>query len=400
MAGKLSLTPARGIDNVNEDAALYAAPGEDGPGGLYLREALNVDITAQGKVLMRGAVRKVSGQRLRHLWRSPLHGDVFGVAGTGPAAQWGRIDPRTWQHQPLLPWRGEWASHCVLGYEVAVAGADGIWLFNGQSLRRLTIDTPPPPMVAPAGVGRLHGHVAVAVSWLRGRVESSVSRRAECEAAGAVAVTLPLPLDASIERVRVYMSTPGGRDWLLAGEYPASTAQVTLTGREGALSGAPFEHLDAMPPGRWMHWWQGRLLTAGLKQVHFSEAMAWHLHDRRHGTVPLPQRITFMAPVAGGVWVGQRDHVLFLSGTNPDEWQVQRMAGQPPVPGSVVLLSAEDAGAAAGGQAAAVWLAANGYVMGTAGGQMLELGGQRLQGIAAASGASTLWGSRILTLLA
>lgn len=392
---RMKLTPCRGMNNVDEDDALQLRD-EHGSAGVFVRDAVNVDVTPRGKMLMRGSVRKVTDVQISHLWRSTLSGEVFGVAG----GQWGRVDLRDWSLEPMIPWHGEWASHCQLGAEVAVAGVDGIFTWDGKGVRRLTIDTPPAPMLMPEAGGTLQGRIAVGVSWLRGRKESSVSLRAECDADGGVRVILPQPMDASVTGVRVYASTPGGSDWLLMGEYPASTADVKLTGRHGALSQAPFVHKDAMPSGRWMRLWNGRLLVAGLKSLHFSEPMAWHLHDRRTGTVMFPQRVTFIAPVAGGVWVGQRDHVVFLDGMNPDQWQLRRMAGQPPVLGSAAYLSAQDAGEMGGGQDAAIWLAGNGYVIGTASGQMFETAAGKLQRVGGVRGESVVWGERVLTLVA
>ena len=53
--------------------------------------------------------------------------------------------------------------------------------------------------------------------------------------------------------------------------------------------------------------------------------------------------------------------------------------------------------AAEGGREVAVWLAENGYVLGTASGTMLELQAGTLKGIASLYGSSVLAGRRIIT---
>jgi hypothetical protein len=51
----------------------------------------------------------------------------------------------------------------------------------------------------------------------------------------------------------------------------------------------------------------------------------------------------------------------------------------------------------AGGNAAAVWLAENGYVAGTASGALVEVQAGVLKGISARSGTSVVFGRRLVT---
>lgn len=388
--------PLAGINNRAEDAALVR--GGDEP-SVAVREALNVDISQTGRVDMRGAVRKVCDALYRNLWCSPLHGDLFGTLGT----QWVKIDVRDWSHELLADLGGSWACHCVVNDAVAVAGADGIWVYDGRSAAPLSMHTPSMPAVSAAGAGALAaGDYGVALSWLRGTLESSVSlvSYASVQEGGALRVAMPFSLDASVTHVRLYMSKPGSGQLQAVGDYPVATAFVELAALPQLGGAPPFQMLDAMPAGRFMAHWNGRLLTASARALHFSEPMAPHLYDRRHGFVQFPQRITFVQPVAGGVWVGQVDHVVFLEGAGPDAFVLRRKAAQPPVAGSAVLLDAELAGQLAGtGAAVALWLAANGYVIGTPEGQLVELHGRSLSGIGAEFGSTAVWGDRVLTVM-
>ena len=72
----LRLMPLSGINTVAEDTALQR--GGDEP-RLYVRDAVNVNITPAGRLDMREGVNKVSSTKLSHLWHSPLHADTFAV---------------------------------------------------------------------------------------------------------------------------------------------------------------------------------------------------------------------------------------------------------------------------------------------------------------------------------
>lgn len=113
----------------------------------------------------------------------------------------------------------------------------------------------------------------------------------------------------------------------------------------------------------------------------------------------MPQRITFVQPVDGGIWVGQVDHVAFLQGASPDSLSVNRKASAAPVPGSAVLVPADVVGTnlAGGGSPVAVWLAENGYVAGTSEGGLAEIHSGVMRGITASAGTSVVLDRRLLT---
>ena len=167
------------------------------------------------------------------------------------------------------------------------------------------------------------------------------------------------------------------------------------------LGGPPqFWRMDAMPTGRYLAYWRGRIVTARANVLRFSEALAYHVHDQRHGFVQMPQRITFVQPVDGGIWVGQVDHVAFLQGASLDTLELQARASKAPVPGSAINVKAELLGdLAQGGSECAVWLAENGYVVGTAGGALVEPMAKVMKDVRATVGASVVFGDRLLTVV-
>lgn len=390
----IPLMPLAGINNVAEDAALQR--GGDAA-RLYVRDAVNVDLTPAGKAELRPGVRRVTEWPYRNLWQSPLHRDAFATLGD----QWGRVDPFTWSHEPLATVGDGPVSHVVLNNLVCVAGRAGIFTFDGARAQRLTLDTPAAPLVL-VGEGSLDaGAYGVAVAWLRGSLESAPSpiKTVHVPASGALEITLPLCLDTTVTGVRLYLTRPNGGE--LAREQDYALGTPTILVRVPPKLGAPaqFQHLSPMPTGLYLAYWRGRLLTAKGNVLRFSEALAYHLHNERHGFVQMPQRITFVLPVDGGIWIGQVDHVAFLAGSSPDQLSMVRKTARAPVPGSAILVDSDTLGGelSQGGGATAIWLAENGYVAGTAAGQVVELQAGALRGIAGQSGTSVVLDRRLLT---
>lgn len=390
----ISLMPLTGMNNVAEDAALQRGGREPFH---FVRDAVNVDLTPAGKAELRPGVRLVTPSRYRNLWQSPLHRDTFGTL----AGQWVKVDPLTWASEVLAEIGEGVASHEVLNNLVCVAGQAGIFTYDGAQAQRLTLDTPPAPLVL-VGEGSLPaGGYGVAVAWLRGPLESAASaiKTVQVPASGALEITIPLCLDSSVTGARLYLTKPGGGELMREQDYPLSSPSILVSVSPKLGAPAQFQHLSPMPTGRYLSYWRGRLLVAKGNVLRFSEALAYHLHNERHGFVQMPQRITFVRPVDGGIWVGQVDHVAFLSGSSPDQLSVMRKASRAPVPGSAILVPAEVVGSnlAGGGSSVAVWLAENGYVAGTSEGGLSEIHAGVMRGITAQAGTSVVLDRRLLT---
>ena len=390
----IPLYPLAGIDNAarRDDALQVGGQARR----LFLREALNVNISDTGRASLRPGLRKVAALALASLWQNPLHRDVFAVQGS----DWVKVDPLTWSTEALADIGPGPAQHLVLNNVVLAAGADGIFQFDGVKAQRFTLSAPPAPMVT-AGAGSLvPGYYGVALSWLRGPMESPLSAMAHCKVGqgGALAITLPLCMDATVTGVRLYLTRPDGGELLRGEDYPIALPYVEIPLLPKLGAPPQFQHMEAMPSGKYFGQWRGRLVSARANVLRFSQALAYHVHDPRHDFVLMPQRITFLQPVDGGIWVGQVDHVAFLAGAQPDELQLLRKTAKAPVPGSALALDAETAGEMSGGGSAVVaWLADNGYVLGTADGGVIEKHATRLRGITGNQGTSIVFRNRLTT---
>ncbi len=387
----LSISPLAGIDHTSiRDDALLPHGDER---RTYVRDALNVDISVAGRASMRPGLRQATATTYSDLWQSPSHG-LFGRLG----GQWVKIDPANWGHAVLAEIGEAPLAHLQLNNRVVAAGRDGLFESDGTTARRMALDVPAPPIVT-SGSGSLpEGAYGVAVAWLRGAQESPTSSitHAHVPAAGSLEVILPLVTDPTVTGARMYLTRTNGGELLRGEDFPPGTSSVSLPVLPGLGATAQFHGAGAMPTGKFLSYWRGRLLVAQGNVLRFSQALAYHVHDARHDFIQLPQRVTFVAPLDGGIWVGQSDHVLFLAGNSPGELDISIKGGRRPVPGSAVILSAENSGDTGGDQSVA-WLAENGYVTGTTNGAIIEHHAGRLSRISGDSGASVMFAKRLLT---
>lgn len=384
-----SFMPCFGIDNTSEDAAMVQGGREP---YVYVRDAVNVNITPAGKLDMIASGGKVTDNEYRNLWQSPLHKDVFAVFGDELV----KVNTADWTHKAIATiGNGGTVVYEVLNNHVIAANKNGLFVYDGQTCQPLTIDRPPMP-IAYGGTDDTQQTRSIAISWLRGSMESSLS---DYVTAGASTdVVLPMVFDPTITAVNIYATSLGGTDMQLAGTVNRNDTSFTITKDHKLGMAAQFAHLSPMPTGKFLCYWRGRLITATANVIRFSEPLAYHLHDERHGFIQTSQRITFIQPVESGLWVGQVDHVIFIQGTSPDDMTISIKSAQAPVPNSAIQIPSNDIGEAAeGGSLVTVWLASNGYVAGSSAGQIVEYQAGRISNISAQSGTTVRFDRRLVT---
>ena len=384
-----SFMPCFGIDNTSEDAAMVQGGREP---FVYMRDAVNVNVTPAGKMDVIASGGKVTDNTYKHIWQSPLHKDVFAVFGDDLV----KVNTADWTHEAIATiGNGGTVVYEVLNNHVIAANKNGLFIYDGKTCQPLTIDRPPMP-IAYGNIDDTQQTRSIAISWLRGSMESSLS---DYVTAGASTdVVLPMVLDPTITAVNIYATSLGGTDMQLAGTVSSNATNYKIEADHALGMAAQFAHLSPMPTGKYLCYWRGRLITATANVIRFSEPLAYHLHDERHGFIQTSQRITFIQPVEGGLWVGQSDHVIFIQGTSPDDMTISIKSAQAPVPNSAIQMPSNDIGEAAeGGSLVTVWLASNGYVAGSSAGQIIEYQAGRISNIGAQSGTTVRFDRRLVT---
>lgn len=383
-----SFMPCRGIDNTSEDAAMVQGGREP---FVYMRDVVNANVTPAGKIDMIASGGRVTDSKFQNLWQSPLHKDVFAMLGS----EWVKVDTNDWSYSTLADIGSSEVCHTILNNLVVVACKHGLYTYDGQQVLLLTIPTPPMP-VAYGGIDDSQQTRSIAISWLRGDKESALSEYVTAGASGDI--VLPMVYDTSITGVNIYATSVGGTDMQLAGRASASDTSFTIEDNHKLGMAAQFAHLSQMPTGKYLCYWRGRLITATANVIRFSEPLAYHLHDERHGFIQTGQRVTFIQPVEGGLWVGQSDHVIFIQGSNLDDMTISIKSAMSPVPNSAIQIESNDIGEVAeGGSTVTVWLASNGYVAGSSMGQIVEYQAGRLNNISAQSGTTVRFDRRLVT---
>lgn len=136
--------------------------------------------------------------------------------------------------------------------------------------------------------------------------------------------------------------------------------------------------LTTMPGGVAVSYWQGRLLVLRGKSLLWSEPLDYGCHSPARDFIRFPTTPTWMAALPGGVYVGLRDTVVFLSGTNPMEF-VQRTVAGVSCPRASLVIESPLEGAA--NSFVAVWLSDAGFVVGSAEGSVVYPQADYIEGL-------------------
>jgi hypothetical protein len=380
-----------GIDNVSAPSRLKSDPKTGAFRALV--DAISVDIDRDGRPARRaGWAQAVALAGMNSLWSCPL--GAFAAAGTtlysvsAGAVQaigtLGSADP---------------CAYAVLNDSVVVANRTTLLQVRAGTVTPLGVSDAPAPIVAAGAAGGLDaGTYGVAVSFLRAGQEGGLSnlRMVNVDQGGGIVLT-GLPSAADADSLRVYVTHANGETLYRCADLPLGLpSYIVGVGLRGVI--ATTQWLRRMPPGELVASWRGRLLVAHNRTLYVSRPMNYGLYSPRHGFVQFPSRITMIAAVEAGVWVGTKHGIVFLRGPRPSEWQQESTGALPPIPGAVTgvdsaVLALEGV---AGGLDCALWLAPNGFVVGTPDGQIIEPQSDRIK-IAAYSKGAVLVDNRRVT---
>lgn len=386
------LTPLRGLDNVSDDESMSSFGREP---FVKLRDAVNVNISSSGRVQLRETGVIATDIPYKNLWNSPLHGDTFGTLN----GELVKINPMDWSHESLdIQLKGS-VNYLVVNNFIIISDALALYKYDGVSVIKLTIETPPEPMARLSTGSLLDGTYTVAIAWSKDGRESGLSGSLSLNVEGGIELILPYNYSEDADQVVIYMTERNGSELLKVGAVAVNTPAFNIGSDKDLTRAAQFQHLSPMRIGKFLKLWRGRLLTADRNMLYFSQTLNFHLCDERYDYIALPQRVTFVEPVESGIWVGQSNTVIFLSGANVNELQLVQTGAKAPVPGTALRVNSDLLGEMASGLEAVLWLAENGYCVGTATGNLVEAHAKTLKGIVAGGGQSVRFDDRIVTVL-
>jgi hypothetical protein len=357
---KLSFGPFQlGMDNVSPEGVIPA-------GGVL--DAVNLDFDRVGGFNRRTGRSLLLAGVIHSLWTS-LGGETFAVHNKSVSI----VTRDSTRALFALTQDGPVSYDDLLDGVVFSGARDLCFVAPGGSVRTLGVENPGGVTVAAETYGGLlAGRYAVAVAFLRGTEESGLSTGAFVAVpfGGGLRIAVPQPTDAAVTGIRVYRTEANGDVFYRVADIPKGLPSYLL-GTTDVGRQADNQFLERLDPGQIVRYWNGRVLVARGSTLLYSQPMRYGLFDRRHDFAQFPHRITLMQPVEGGVFVGTKAGVSFLAGGEPAAWVVKPTGGQPPIAGTGTSVDADQLGGDARGRLA-LWVARNGFVLGTPDGAILE----------------------------
>lgn len=324
--------------------------------GDYLRNAVNVDLTDAGTLQRRkGSTRVLSGSDCHSLWSEG--GQAFFVDGgaikalpSGDTVRSGLAYGRPVSWCRLPDDRVAWSNGAELGF-----------IERGVSSAPLVTPNPAPVAVASVGGSLRAGSYQVAITAVdAGGRESGATwpTQVQVPESGRIEV---LNLPGTL--VNIYVSPLNGDTLYHAITTSASSFSLSL------IPGTLGRQLDtiglvALPPGRIVRYYHGRLLTADANQLCYSEPYAHWLYNPLRNRIPI-EGLTLVEPVDGGLYLATADKTWWLSGADVD--QPERLVEILPY-GAVFGSSTRS-----DNSTSVMWFSARGLVVGGAQGQVKNL---------------------------
>lgn len=245
------------------------------------------------------------------------------------------------------------------------------------------------PTLSAAAGGLDPGEYGVVVTLVDDRGEEGPASDVgfvELSAIGGIRVSgLPTLLG---QQIYVYITSADG-DVLRFAEAIPAVYSTYVVGQSAAGAECDTQFLKPLWPGAFVRWHNGRLFTAALGTLCFSEPMRPHLYNPAHGVIPFSGYIAFVESVGDGLYVGDSRGVWFLSGNDPTRFEFTLVSSCRAVARSSIMVPPEhlpkDVKAE---KPVAVWLSTSGYVAGAPGGVTTELHPDRIKVPAGLTGRS------------
>lgn len=157
--------------------------------------------------------------------------------------------------------------------------------------------------------------------------------------------------------------------------------------------------LQPMPGGQWVEYWQGRVIVARGTTLFFSEPLRYGVYDPLRGYIQFEQQISWLAPLPSGIFVGLRDTVRFLSGSDYRQLE-QRVVGGPSWPGAAQVITSPNmpSDLIKDADKVAVWMTDVGFAVGLPSGEVIHPQQDRLKEIPVTPGRLVAIGDRLTVL--
>jgi hypothetical protein len=191
---------------------------------------------------------------------------------------------------------------------------------------------------------------------------------------------------------RLYVSPPNGDMLYHRMELPANEETASYVAPVGGTITLSTQFLYAPPPGLHLAEIGGRVLVAVGNRLYVSEPYAPELFDPRR-VYAFTGRITLVAPVDDGVYLGTEGQIVWLPGKDPSTWVHQPRAAYGAIAGTLAYGDASEVSDGLSGPAA-YFATTAGICVGVNGGSFRNLTDGRFAYPATKEGAGVVRTSR------
>ena len=244
--------------------------------------------------------------------------------------------------------------------------------------------TPPTvPVAAPAAGSMPAGSYQYAVAYLRNDGQESGTPRAgtiTLAADGGVALTnISVSSDPTVAYKAIYMTATNGETLFAVGMIP--NVQTTFTVAETRQLASPLltQFLGPPPAGNYIAESRGHMIVADGNRLYPSEPYAPELFDYRRSIV-LEDVITMIAPINDGsrmrmhgVYIGTQNHLIWLQGDSPANWEYRVLAQYGVIPGTLFYGDGDLLGAGDSKEKIAFFATQRGFCAGKMAGDFINL---------------------------
>jgi hypothetical protein len=230
---------------------------------------------------------------------------------------------------PIMPVAGSRVTYCRVGD--GVLWSDGLrsGVLTGASNRQWGIDPPASLAAASAGGGALRdGDYLYTMTYVRDDgVESGAPICGRLTAKGGINFTgLPVSANPKVTSKRIYLSTWNGELPYLAATVANAASSITISSEPPSGPALRTQFMGAAPSGQVVGYYNGRSYVADGRFLYYSQPYEYELFDLVSGYIAFSENVQMFAAVTDGIFVGTDREIAFLRGSDPSEFQRQKVA--------------------------------------------------------------------------
>lgn len=358
----------KGMDNLHRDTELE--------GGAVLRNAVNVDISQDGTLRRRpGRASRIAGD-VHSVWSDEDQTILLVVVIN--ALKKITVDPTTGTLTQTTLRSGLAAlplTYTAVNGEVYYSnGAITGKVVNGTAVP-WGVESPAalPVLTATAGGGFFAGTYQVVLTYATASgEESGAGSGVDVTLAAGQAITvsgIPQPVDPSVTRIRIYLTSTNGEVFYLHTEYAVGTTSAVLSQSTTPGQRLQTQFLVPPPPGQAIEFFNGRIWIAQGPVLWYTEPLRYGL-IHLDNYIPFPAEIDIVAAATTGIYVAADRH-YYLPGGDPSKMALVEKLPFGAVRGTLARLpysqshigSRRASKLAATKESGTVWMSARGLVI-------------------------------------